>query len=511
MYSNKTVIFLVILLMTFILSACSPSGDNNTGQTSGTDTKEVGDSNNQVTERADEYGRTYIEDGVPDDLDFDGVNVNILIRDENNYKRDFYAEDINGEVVNDAIYDRNRSVEEALNVKFNILYGATTNTASSEAIGDMLRQSVLAGDNAYDIVGYYAFYGTTLAAEGMLYDILDTKYIDLGKPWWNNNLDELTLYDHNYYLIGDLNASATNTLMGVFFNQNQIINYYNDYEFLYQLVYDGGWTFDKFVEILSDKYTDINADGIANEGDFFGLLTVEDNPGPWVAALGIRLAQKDSSGFPQLSLYSERSVTIYEKLYDLYRNNPNVHFAVKGYNPDKAFAGGQGVFVISMLRNASIEFRDMADGYGLLPMPKYDAAQDGYYNHFHDNANIIGISTTVQNPDMASAVLELLSAESYRSVTPAYYEIAMKVKYLADSDSAKMFDIILDGSIIDFGQIFSHVLSGSVYDMNVTYHVLFRNMIRTKTTDFTSLYSKNENIYQTNLQELLNTFANIGK
>ena len=507
---NKTAIFSVILLLAVLFSACAQSNDN-TDQTNGADTTMVSGLSDEVTELTDEYGRPYIEDGVPADLDFEGVNVNILVRDDDNYKRDFYAEDINGEVVNDAIYDRNRSVEEALNVKLNILYGAITNTSSSEAVGDMLRQSVLAGDNAYDIVAYYAFYGTTLAAEGMLYDILDTKYIDLSKPWWNNNLDELTLDNHNYYLIGDVNASATNTLMGVFFNQSQIVNYYNDYEFLYQLVYDGGWTFDKFVEILSDKYTDINADGIANEGDFFGLLTVEDNPGPWVAALGIRLAQKDSKGVPQLSLYSERSVTIYEKLYDLYRNNQNVNFAAKGYNPDKAFASGQGVFVISMLRNASIEFRDMADGYGLLPMPKYDVSQEGYYNHFHDNANIIGISTTAQNPDMVSAVLELLGAESYRSVTPAYYEIAMKVKYLADSDSAKMFDMILDGSIIDFGQIFSHVLSGSVYDMNVTYHVLFRNMIRTKTTDFTSLYSKNENIYQTNLQELLDTFSNIGK
>lgn len=506
---KKILILFILIFAVVIIAACS----DNSGAVENTTTAPSGDiqDNNENTVETDEYGRPYINDDVPDDLDYGGAAINILVRDDVNYMRDFYALELNGEIVNDAIYDRNRLVEEALNVKFNILFGPITNTNSSEAIGDMLRQSILAGDNAYDVVGYYAFYGSMLAAEGMLYDVLKTKYIDLSKPWWNSNLDELELYGQNYYLIGDLNASTMNTLMGVFFNQTNIVNYYNEYEFLYQLVYDGKWTFDKFVELLSDKHIDINADGIVNEGDFFGLQTDEGNPGPWVAALGLRLTTKNSDGVPELSLYSERSVTIYEKLYDLYRNNVNVYFGAKGYTPDKAFADGNSVFVISMLRNASIEFRDMDDGYGLLPMPKYDESQNGYYNHFHDNANIIGIAMNVKDPDMISAALELLNAESYRTVTPAYFEIAMKVKYLADSDSAKMFDIILDGSIIDFGQIFSHSISGSVYDMNVTYHVLFRNMIRTKTTDFSSLYAKNEGLYQKNLQMILDTFAELGK
>ena len=60
----------------------------------------------------------------------------------------------------------------------------------------------------------------------------------------------------------------------------------------------------------------------------------------------------------------------------------------------------------------------------------------------------------------AAAVIEALAYESWNSVTPAYFETALKVKYARDNDSAQMFDIIREGVSFDFGYIYTLPLSG---------------------------------------------------
>ena len=82
----------------------------------------------------------------------------------------------------------------------------------------------------------------------------------------------------------------------------------------------------------------------------------------------------------------------------------------------------------------------------------------------------------------------------------------MKTKYLADSDSANMFDLILDGVVVDFGEIYSLAISGGKYTMDGIYAGQMRNLIRLKITDLGSNYAKFENIYESCLDEILATY-----
>ena len=66
------------------------------------------------TEAAEETTSDRI-DSLPADLDFDGATVNILWWEENNE----FSEELNGEVVNDALYERDINVESRLNVTLN--------------------------------------------------------------------------------------------------------------------------------------------------------------------------------------------------------------------------------------------------------------------------------------------------------------------------------------------------------------------------------------------------------
>lgn len=120
----------------------------------------------------------------------------------------------------------------------------------------------MAGERAYDVCAFYQIYGSSLGLDGMLYNINELDYVDFSQPWWNQDFyEELSYQNQLYYMVGSMNLSVTSSLMGVFFNQTKVTDYYSDYDFLYQLVYDGEWTLDKFSELVRDVYTDLDGDG----------------------------------------------------------------------------------------------------------------------------------------------------------------------------------------------------------------------------------------------------------
>ena len=86
----------------------------------------VGDTTTAAPEETgpalDEWGREIIEDSVPKDLDFKGATLKILSRSDakNRWRVDFYSPEINGEVLNDAVYNRNALIADRLNISFSV-------------------------------------------------------------------------------------------------------------------------------------------------------------------------------------------------------------------------------------------------------------------------------------------------------------------------------------------------------------------------------------------------------
>ena len=91
----------------------------------------------------------------------------------------------------------------------------------------------------------------------------------------------------------------------------------------------------------------------------------------------------------------------------------------------------------------------MESPYGLIPLPKWNEEQSNYYTFVHDQYSIGGIPVSVQDPAMTSAVMEALAAESYRYVTPAYYDVVLNGKYLRDADSSEMLELAMAGVNVD--------------------------------------------------------------
>lgn len=144
--------------------------------------------------------------------------------------------------------------------------------------------------------------------------------------------------------------------------------------------------------------------------------------------------------------------------------------------------GGAAMATIRILEMENQAIRGMEQEFGVVPMPKFDEAQQEYRTLLHDQFTVVSILATVKDDrlDEIGAVLEAMASISYKTVRPAYYETTLRTKIAKDPQSARMFDIIVDNIYIDAGIIYTIPLS--------TFHNHFREIIGSKENTVISKY-----------------------
>ena len=97
-------------------------------------------------------------------------------------------------------------------------------------------------------------------------------------------------------------------------------------------------------------------------------------------------------------------------------------------------------------------------------------------------------------------MMEALSAESYKSVYPVYYDVALKNKYVSDPDAAEMIDIIVRGAGIDLAFIFTGNLNDVAY--------WFRDLINSGSTNIAFWYESSQNSIENHIQKIYAVYEN---
>ena len=167
------------------------------------------------------------------------------------------------------------------------------------------------------------------------------------------------------------------------------------------------------------------------------------------------MVSKNSDGVFELTFGSERDINVTEKIIDL-MNQPwfmNHHLIA---NQDdnyyrQLFEQGYGLFFWMRLDEVTNMRASDAD-FGILPIPKYEEAQDKYYSmvsRYITGLPSIPITLTGEKLDEVGLVLEALSAESYYTLIPEYIETSLKTKNSRDAESADMLDIIINNRVFD--------------------------------------------------------------
>ena len=137
----------------------------------------------------------------------------------------------------------------------------------------------------------------------------------------------------------------------------------------------------------------------------------------------------------------------------------------------------------------------MTDLYGIIPIPKMDENQAGYQTFLHDQFTAFGIVSSVKEDrlQMMGAFLEAMAEESYKSLVPTYYELALKTKYVSDEESGQMLDMIYRSVYID---------AGVLYTKTVDVHQQLRTIIRSGNNTVASMFKATSKVVSKMLTKL---------
>lgn len=481
---------LASLMLIPAMAACSDSGKP-------ADTTASTESTAPVETEPPETERHEIKDDLPADLKFDGKTFGIYIGTQAVFD-DFYAgkEEKAGDVVVEAVWERNANVEDRFGAKLNMV----TENKNYKEIPAAVSTLILAGDATYDIYVGSQYGMTSLVSQKMFVNGFELSHVNFEQPWWMNNfMDEISLgKDYRFLLASDYNTQTIAYIRALFFNKVLYEKIYGDPNELYKDALDGKWTLDKLNTLVSGAYSDLDGNGVVDTTDQLGFITNQllSTTDGFVYGSEVPLTTRDKDGFIQLNMINDEAIKLLDKL--------NVFFHQQAVNTKSGgkevqiFTEGRSLFMGNGLLNNATGMRDMEDDYGYLPNPKIYDEQTAYHSVVHDTNHLTGVSITSKDLAFTGAMLEALAAESYRRVTPAWYESALKLKYARDDISSQMIDMIKDSMSTNF--IFAYNSS-----LNSIAHV-FRTLITNNSSDYVSTVQSKLPAAEQKLAELIKTF-----
>lgn len=486
---------LAFLILVPVVTACAKNTDD--GKTTNPVTTSVNDA-------GDETDRTQIKDTLPGDLDFGGAAWRILVRDDA-FLSEFYAEEASADIVEDTIYNRNITVEDRLNVTIEIIRGVPSGAYNEELAN--IRTTVSAGDDAYDAIAGYSIHVVKLMAEGLFINLNDIGYLDLSQPWWPESIqNEMTFNGALYFITGDICMTTISKALCMYFNKN--IAESRNIGSIYDIVNSGGWTFDKYLSTTSGIYDDLDGNSKADDNDLYGtVMTPYNSVDAFIPAFHQNITEMGEDGYPVLAFNTEKMISMVERIYSLLYETTGVHVPRNALEDAptmmKMFKEDQALFMMWEF-TATNELRDMESDFGIIPYPKWNDAQDGYGTYLQDGHTLLCVPITNTNTDMTGAVLEAMAAESYRFLTPAYFEVALQVKYARDNESVAMLQLVKDSIKYNFGYVY-------LVDAFWVMRTLMNANGNKGSTDFSSYYAKNEKAFTNTLKKMINKYEeNVG-
>ena len=448
--ARKIISALLLAVMILTTASCSDTPASESEDTNGAQDAVVTDAPEETTEEI-------ITDDLPE-RDFEGHNF--MIYSTNNEGNTWYttvfttAEEDSAEAIESGIYNRNLKVGE----RFNVTIKETLVTMND------ITNSIMAGDSAFDIALIKGADALSLAQQKSLYDLKEMEYINLDKPYWDQNAKtQLTLANKLYIGIGDFMTTHIDETIVMFFNKALIGDY--TLESPYDLIENDQWTLDKMFEMGQSVIQDLNGDSKFDDNDRFALLSWSGVGYPYMfLSSGEKYMSKNADDIPEIAFNTERFATMFEKVVtmmhsdnDTFFYDANVRQNTKGASNNHRvqeimFPGNQALFWVECTSWAKA-LRDMDADFGIIPSPKFDEAQTRYYNYCNQNFFAMSIPVT-SDVERTSIIAEALNSESTGTVLSAYYYITLKTKYSRDEQSQAMLDIIFDSRSYDIGNVY---------------------------------------------------------
>lgn len=500
MKKQISLVLCLCLLLTAFAGCSNNSNDTNKETTQNNNTADTETSSTADTTPEETEPSKY-EANIPAGTKYDGSTFTVVTYPDDGGiwgDVDWSATEYTGETLNDAVYARTSQVEDLLGVDIVTVYS----TGSSDQ--SLLANSVKSQDNAYQL--YTLNVGSTFSAgqNGNVQELNNFSAkgtLDLTAPWWDQNiLKDMSVENMNFALTGDIGTMYKKSIGAMMFNK--VILNQNQLESPYELMNSGKWTIDKMVEMGKTVSNDLDGDGEMTQADQYGLICFCDMMPLAMIGCDIQFFSKDADDVPQNTFYSEKTVSVLEKIGTLmYDTNLTYSWSKNGVGEDPAFKMFQtdkSLFYYGEL-HAVATMREMESEFGIMPMPKYDENQDGYHHCVNPNvcATYVIPSTNVEY-EKTGYIMDALGAASKNELTPAYFNTTLQGKVSRDEESQQSLEVIVDTIRYDIGYLGGLGFSSFLY-----------TMADSGNTDLASAYAKQEKAINKQTERMISKFADL--
>jgi hypothetical protein len=435
--------------------------------------------------------------GLPD-MDFQGAKLRTLVPLTSvigAVPTEIYADSMNGESLNDAAFSRNSYLMEKYD--FTIVHTVLKDNLNT------VKMLILSGNDEYDLVVGPVKNIAVMAPNTLFYDLNELPYIDMSRDWWTQGaVTGLSIAGRNYIGVSDLMLDDKQRTFATMFNKSTADNL--GIGNLYELVDEGGWTIEKMEQMIRLAAHD-NGDGKIGLDDTFGMASEHSSFITYLLGCGVRPTLKDQDDIPVLTLYSEKTIDVIDRVLGFFCDKSLSAMAQDYKDTDywdtagNLFKAGRVLFVTGPISWAQDYIANSTVDTGVLPLPKYDEAQAEYitmtqYNHAHSFV----VPLTAKNTEMIGFLIEVLSAASREYVMPEYYA-KVKSRYVLDNDTPRMLDIIFGNVIYDVGLI---------YNWGGLSAAISTNLISQRANTFASEYAMIEKVIKNAMNLTIESYTN---
>ena len=433
-------LLLALLMVASCFMACKKDGDGDD------DGDGAAKNENTVATVEGEY-----ESKLPEDMDWAGEEYLVLGQNTSGneawYTFEIAREELGEDVVGKAVWERNDAIKQ----KYNLIVTEELVTKSYSHI----QQFYASNEDKYDMVMYQLEGLVPHIQSNYLLDLTAVNYIDFDHPTWNDYTNsQLTFGTAIYATSSDFNLQNKAQLSCIFYNREMARDAGDGY--IEDLIAQNKWTLDKYNELVKAYSEDTGGNGSKGdyEDDTFGACGDVWNFLTYAAGAGYR-ASTVTDGKVEMAGAGDNILSILDKVGAFYFDSQSC-FRTEVPKPldygrsNDMFMEERALFICSQVVEYDREYVDATFELGVLPLPKYDEAQEKYYSQVNPSySSLCALPKTAVDTDLAGFGLEVLAEYSTKTTYEAYIEQKCKLQDSFDQRMSDMYSLVFENPVYD--------------------------------------------------------------
>lgn len=444
----KKLIAALLCLVTLLslLAACGNKDNVPSDDSNASDSVTVG----ETTPETDEEG--FLLDGLPS-VKYGGKDISILTWDSHNDYR--FPKELTTDTVSYAAYVRNEEIQDRFEVNFKV----TSIPGHWDVINDFIAQAEKANDAGYDLICSYSLAQSPLALSGINVNLLSLDYPQTEQIWWSESVEAWTQFDALFFACGTSSVTNFTSMMVVYYLREAVEAM--ELKDPAQLVVDGEWTLEKLIE-YSSNWDGPNAD---DPNGLYGFAVSHYSAmDDFYYSAGFKAVEEDAEKGLVLSASATHINLVTQYIDDLFRlldRDGAVIAPAYGTTEHALLHNQQAAFMLQSM--GQLMYMEKAE-HGVLPTPAWttEQAATGNYHVLNNNGyDVWSVPKSAQDTAMSGVILDAIVYSDYHDMAPVFFEKRLKYRYSDTELGFRVFDIIRNAQVYDFGRI-TQVTTGGI-------------------------------------------------